>query len=219
MILTLGLCGQLSAAHTFLLALTWSRPEMAAGPLAVALGMVLRDKSRSTRSALVAGWLRAAAGELRAGSSLRSAIAGAVEAYPDLGLERIGRLASAGRPLSEMSIALADRQGMEAVAAVVAVAGSTGGSLVNVLETLAAEAADEATLQREKRSLTAAARWSILLVGGFPLAVLTVQVIRGEIGTMLAAGTVPAAMVVVGVSLLTLGLVAVGLLLRRVRTL
>ena len=218
-ILALGLCGRLSAAHTFLLALTWSSPEVAVGPLVVALGLVLRDKGRWTRSALVAGWLRAAAGELRAGSSLRSAIAGAVDAYPDLGLERIGRLANAGRPLSEMSAALAERQGMEAVAAVVAVAGSTGGSVVKVLETLATEAADEATLQREKRSLTAAARWSIGLVGGFPLAVLAVQVIRGEVASMLAAGTVPAAMVVIGVSLLTLGLVTVGLLLKRVHTL
>lgn len=126
-ILALGLCGRLSAAHTFLLAVTWSSPEVAVGPLAVALGLVLRDKGRSTRSALMAGWLRTAAGELRAGSSLRSAIAGAVDAYPDLGLERIGRLAYAGRPLSEMSAALAECQGMEAIAAVVAVAGSTGG--------------------------------------------------------------------------------------------
>ncbi|HKZ19074.1 MAG TPA: type II secretion system F family protein [Acidimicrobiia bacterium] len=218
-ILCLGLRGELAAAHALLLALTWSSPEVAVGPLAMALGLVFRDKGRSTESALVAGWLRTAAGELRAGSSLRSAVARAVEAYPDLGLERIRRLADAGRPLSEMSVVLAEREGMEAIAAVVAVAGSTGGSVVKVLETLATEAADEATLQREKRSLTAAARWSIVLVGGFPLAVLAAQILRGELGTMLAAGTVPAAMVVIGVSLLTLGLLTVGLLLRRVRTL
>lgn len=218
-ILWLGLRGELAAVHALLLGLTWSSPEVAAGPLAVALGLVLRDKGRYTESALVAGWLRTAAGELRAGSSLRSAIASAVEAYPDLGLERIRRLADAGRPLSEMSVVLAEREGMEAVAAVVAVAGSTGGSVVKVLETLATEAADEATLQREKRSLTAAARWSIVLVGGFPLAVLAAQILRGEVGSMLAAGTVPAAMVVIGVSLLTLGLLTVGLLLRRVTTL
>jgi Flp pilus assembly protein TadB len=218
-IVSLGVCSRLSAVKTLLLALTWSSPEVAIVPLAVALGLVLRDKGRSTGSALVAGWLRAAVGELRAGSSLRTAIAGAVEAYPDLGLERIGRLADAGRPLSEMSVALAEHAGMEAVAAVVAVAGSTGGSVVKVLETLATEAADEATLQREKRSLTAAARWSIGLVGGFPLAVLAAQIVRGELGSMLAGGTVPAAMVIIGVSLLVIGLLTVGLLLRRVRTL
>ena len=216
-IIALGLTGHLSAAHALILALTWSSPEVAAGPIAVALGLVLRDKGRSSRTLLVAGWLRAASGELRAGSSLRSAVARAIAAYPDLGLERIGRLAHAGRPLSEMSIALANHEGMEAVAAVVAVAGSTGGSVVTVLETLAAEAADEATLEREKRSLTAAARWSIGLVGGFPLAVLAAQIVRGEVGAMLAAGPIPAAMVIIGAFLLSLGLLTVGLLLRRVR--
>lgn len=218
-ILSLGVLGQLSAAHAFLLALTWSTPELAVGPLAVALGLVLREKGRATETTLIAGWLRTAASELRAGSSLRSAIAGAVDAYPELGLDRFGRLAKAGRPLSEMSSVLAEREGMEAVAAVVAVAGRTGGSVVQVLETLATEAADEATLQREKRSLTAAARWSIGLVGGFPLAVLAVQVLRGEMSSMLAAGTFSAAMVVIGLSLLVLGLVTVALLLRRVRAL
>ncbi|MGH8958772.1 MAG: type II secretion system F family protein [Acidimicrobiia bacterium] len=217
-IVALGLWGHLSAVETVMLALIWSRPEVAAGPLAVALALVLRAKRRSSRSGLVAGWLRAAAGELRAGNSLRSAIGGAVTAYPDLGLERVGRLASAGRPLSEMSLALAGHDGMEAAAAVVAVAGSTGGSVVTVLETLAAEAADEATLQSEKRSLTAAARWSIGLVGGFPLVVLATQIVRGELGSMLAAGPVPATMVVIGVFLLALGLLVVGMLLRRVRT-
>ncbi|MGH8924971.1 MAG: hypothetical protein ACRDWA_10100 [Acidimicrobiia bacterium] len=217
LIITLGLWGHLSLTETVILALTWSSPELAAGPLAVALGLVLRAKRRSTRAGLVAGWLRTASGELRAGNSLRSAIAGAVGAYPELGLTRVGRLAEAGRPFSEMSLVLADCEGMEAVGAVVAVAGSTGGSVVAVLEALAAEAADEATLQGEKRSLTAAARWSIGLVGGFPLAVLATQIVRGDLALMLSAGPVSAAMVVGGVSLLLLGLLMVGVLLRRVR--
>jgi Flp pilus assembly protein TadB len=115
-----------------------------------------------------------------------------------------------------MSLVLADHEGMEAVAAVLTVAGSTGGSVVAVLETLAAEAADEASLHKEKRSLTAGARWSIALVGGFPLAVLVAQIFRGELGHLLSAGPVAAGMVVVGVSLLALGLLAVGVLLKRV---
>jgi Flp pilus assembly protein TadB len=218
LIIALGLWGFLPVTETVILALTWSRPEVAVVPLTIALGLVLRAKGRSNRASLVAGWLRAAAGELRAGTSLRSAIAGAVDAYPEIGLERVGRLARAGRPLSEMSLALTEHDGMEAVAAVLAVAGSTGGSVVAVLETLAAEASDEASLQNEKRSLTAAARWSIGLVGGFPLAVLAAQIVRGEVGQMVSAGPVAAAMVVVGVSLLSLGLLAVGVLLKRVGT-
>jgi Flp pilus assembly protein TadB len=118
-----------------------------------------------------------------------------------------------------MSLALTEHHGMEAVAAVLAVAGTTGGSVVAVLETLAAEAADEASLHNEKRSLTAAARWSIGLVGGFPLVVLAAQIVRGELGQMVSAGPVAAAMIVIGISLLSLGLLAVGLLLKRVGTL
>jgi hypothetical protein len=50
------------------------------------------------------------------------------------------------------------------------------------------------------------------------LAVLAAQIVRGEVGQMVSAGPVAAAMVVVGVSLLSLGLLAVGVLLKRVGT-
>lgn len=217
LIIAVGLWGRLTLYETFALALVWSSPGMAAVPLAVAVALVIRANPRSSREGLVARWLRIAAGELRAGTSLRAAIVAAVSASPELGLERVARLAGAGRPFTEVSQALSEGNGMEAVAAVVSVAGSTGGSVVTVLEMLAAEAADEASLQSEKRSLTVAARWSIGLVGGFPLVVLAVQTGRGELGKMLADGPIPAAMVIIGVTLLVLGLITVGLLLRRAR--
>jgi Flp pilus assembly protein TadB len=208
----------MSALETAAIALVWSSPEMALVPLAVAVAMVMRVKRRSTQANLLARWLRAAASEMRAGHSLRGTLISTVAAFPELGIDEVSRLAEAGRPLPEISRVLAEREGLEALAAVVAVAGNTGGSIVTVLEALAAEAADEASVRSEKRSMTAAARWSIGLVGGFPLIVLLTQAVRGELGEMVRAGPISATIVVIGVSLLLLGLFVVGVLLRRVRT-
>jgi Flp pilus assembly protein TadB len=218
LIVSLGVLGRMSALETAAIALVWSSPEMALVPLAVAVAMVMRVKRRSTQANLLARWLRAAASEMRAGHSLRGTLISTVAAFPELGIDEVSRLAEAGRPLPEISRVLAEREGLEALAAVVAVAGNTGGSIVTVLEALAAEAADEASVRSEKRSMTAAARWSIGLVGGFPLIVLLTQAVRGELGEMVRAGPISATIVVIGVSLLLLGLFVVGVLLRRVRT-
>jgi Flp pilus assembly protein TadB len=218
LIVSLGVLGRMSALETAAIALVWSSPEMALVPLAVAVAMVMRVKRRSTQANLLARWLRAAASEMRAGHSLRGTLISTVAAFPELGIDEVSRLAEAGRPLPEISRVLAEREGLEALGAVVAVAGNTGGSIVTVLEALAAEAADEASVRSEKRSMTAAARWSIGLVGGFPLIVLLTQAVRGELGEMVRAGPISATIVVIGVSLLLLGLFVVGVLLRRVRT-
>ena len=127
---------------------------------------------------MIAGWLRTAAAELRAGMSLRSALAAASRSYPALELEHPSRLAAAGRPMTEVGAAMASVRGMEAAAVVLEVTSFTGGSVAPVLEALAVEAADEAGLAAERRSLTVAARWSIGLVGGFPLLILVVQIAR-----------------------------------------
>ena len=102
-------------------------------------------------------------------------------------------------------------------AAVLKVASLTGGSIVAVVEALAVEAADDHVLAQETRSLTVAARWSIGLVGGFPLVVLTVQVMRGEVAAMLSEGPVSQVLVGLGVLLLTLGMGSVLVLMRRAR--
>ena len=60
----------------------------------------------------------------------------------------------------------------QAIATAVRVAAMTGGSAVPVFESLAADAADEAALARERRELTVQARLSIAVVAGFPIAVL-----------------------------------------------
>lgn len=84
-----------------------------------------------------------------------------------------------------------------------------------MLEALAAEASDEAGLIAERRSLTVAARWSIALVGGFPLLVLVAQIARGEVARMLRGGVISAAVVIVGIGLLVSGMTIAAILMRR----
>jgi Flp pilus assembly protein TadB len=218
LVLGLGVWGAMPVVHAAALAVLWQEPTIVAPVLGVATGKVLLAQKREHRSERLAGWLRTTAAELRAGMSLRSALSAAANSYPGLGLARVSRLAGAGRPISEISQELAVVPGLEAVAVVLEVTSITGGSVAPILESLAVEAADEAGLAAERRSLTVAARWSIGLVGGFPLLLLTTQLVRGEIGRMLDGGVVSAVLVLVGVVLLVSGLAIVGLLMHRART-
>lgn len=218
LVVAMGCWGAMPIAPALGLALVWQKPLVAAPVLGVATARVLVARKREHRSEMIAGWLRTAAAELRAGMSLRSALAAASRSYPALELEHPSRLAAAGRPMTEVGAAMASVRGMEAVAVVLEVTSLTGGSVAPVLEALAVEAADEAGLAAERRSLTVAARWSIGLVGGFPLLILVVQIARGEIARMLSGGVVSAALVLAGVVLQLSGLATVALLMRKARS-
>jgi Flp pilus assembly protein TadB len=218
LIIALGLWGTIPVVPALGLALLWQAPLIAAPMLAVAAVKVILVQRTQSFSDHLAGWLRTAAAELRAGMSLRSSLVSATSAYPELSLEQVARLAAAGRPMTEVGEAMAHRPGMEAAAIVLEVTNLTGGSVAPVLEALAAEAADEAGLVAERRSLTVAARWSIGMVGGFPLVVLAVQIARGEIGHMLSNGPVSAALVIAGVVLLVAGVLTALQLMRRARS-
>ncbi|MDQ3501465.1 MAG: hypothetical protein M3488_10975, partial [Actinomycetota bacterium] len=178
LIFALGCWGIIPLGPALGLGLLWLEPIAAAPVLAIATGKVLLAQRHQMRSEQLAGWLRTAAAELRAGTSLRSSLVAAVKVYPDLGLEHVARLSVAGRPMAEVSAVMSRVHGMEAASVVLEVTSLTGGSVAPVLEALAAEASDEAGLIAERRSLTVAARWSIALVGGFPLLVLVVQIAR-----------------------------------------
>jgi Flp pilus assembly protein TadB len=200
---------------TLAAALIWSRPTAATPVLGGAALAAIHQRRRFSRADQIAGWLRTAASELRAGGSLRNAVIGACQAVPDLELARASRLASVGRPLDEVAGAMIGVEGMSAVAATLVIASRTGGSVVPALEALMGEAVDEAALEQERRSATAQARLSIAIVGGFPVAVLATQIARGEIGQLLSGGPVAVALVLIGVALLVGGLVTVGVLMRR----
>lgn len=217
LVLAIGCSGLIPLGPAIGLALLWQEPLAAAPVLAVATVKVLLAGRQELYSEQIAGWLRTVAAELRAGMSLRSSLVAAVSTYPELGLEQVARLAAAGRPMAEVGASMARVDGMEAASIVLEITSLTGGSVAPVLEALAAEAADEAGLIAERRSLTVAARWSIGLVAGFPLLVLLIQIGRGEVAKMLQAGFVSAAVVVVGVGFLVAGIATAALLMRKAR--
>lgn len=215
LVLAMGCWGIVPLGPAVGLALLWQEPLVAAPVLAVATVKVLLASRRELYSEQVAGWLRTAAAELRAGMSLRSSLVAAVSTYPELGLDQVARLAAAGRPMAEVGASVARVDGLEAASIVLEITSFTGGAVAPVLEALAAEAADEAGLIAERRSLTVAARWSIGLVAGFPLLVLLIQIGRGEVTRMLQGGFVSTAVVVIGIGFLVAGIATAAILMRK----
>lgn len=164
----------------------------------------------------IPSFLVAMAGELRAGRSLRAALASTVTGHPELGIEPAGRLAAAGRPMDEVAAALANASPeLAPAAAALEVSARTGGKVAEAFESLALDAVDEVELRRQLRADSAPARLSALVVAGFPLVVLAIQVGTGGLGRIGSLGAVGLLMLVVGLGLLALGVVlTVGLLTR-----
>lgn len=113
------------------------------------------------------------AAELRAGSSIRSALGDSAAGQEDPTLVAAGRKAAAGEPLGDISATLSDLpiNGSRAAAAVRVVA-MAGGRAADVFSRLADRAAEEAQLRRERRALTAQTRLSALVIGGMPVVAL-----------------------------------------------
>lgn len=163
-----------------------------------------------------AALLRSAAAELRAGASLRSALASAADAAPRLDLRRVRRLAAAGAPMAEVGAALADSLPVNGprAAAALELAGRTGAAPRRLLDALAAQAAESGGLAGERRALTAQARLSAALVGGAPLGLLALLGGAGRLGGLLddPAGR---AVLAVGLTLLAAGIGLVALMVVR----
>ena len=217
LLLAAGLTRTVPILSAATVALLWSEPLLATPVIIAGIAKARHGRDRCSRHDLVAGWLRTLAGELRAGRSLRVAVTGAVSAVPELELHRISRLAATGRPMDEAASVLANHEGLEPAAAALRVAARTGGSVAAVFDALTGDAVDEATAEREQRTLTVQARLSVTIVAGFPLVVLAFQVFSGGVGRLLEAGRIGVAIVLLGTGLLAVGLLAVWVLLRRAR--
>jgi tight adherence protein B len=217
LLLAAALMGILPLPWGIAIAMIWTEPLVAAPAVLAAASKARRHRDRRSRHDLIARWLITLAAELRAGRTLRSSLIGAVEAVPELELGLAARSSSAGRPLEEAAEIIASHDGLAPAAVALRVAARTGGSVVGVFDALTTEAVDEGSLERERRTLTAQARLSVALVGGFPLAVLGFQIVSGDAGRLLAQGPVGTSIVIVGGALLVAGLGAVWLLLRRAR--
>ncbi len=211
-----GLLGALPLGPVLTIVLIWEQPFLAA-PVLVGVALRCRwARSRREPGDEVADLLRMLAAELRAGRALRAALVESMSAHQDLGLAHAARLAAAGRPLAEVGALLAER-GLAPAGAALAVASHTGGSAVAVFDALAGDAMDEASIDRERRELTVAARLSGAMVGGFPLVVFAYQLISGQAARLVRSGPHGAGTLVIGSSLLAAGLGAVAVLLRRAR--
>jgi Flp pilus assembly protein TadB len=217
LLLALSIGGALPMQQGLLLALVWQNPAVASLPVLGGCAYALRQKRRAYRGGSVAAFHRTVAAELQAGRSLRLSLAGACRSVTELGLVRVARLAEAGRPLEEVAAILSMDQRLLPAATAVRVAGMTGGSVAVVFDALTAEAVDDEALRLEQRALTVQARLSVTIVGGFPLIVLAGQLFGGELSRLVARGPVGAAMVAIGVSLLSSGLLVVVWLIRAAR--
>lgn len=115
-------------------------------------------------------FLSAVHAELRAGASLRWALADAATGHDGQILRASRRLALAGAPYAQIARSLRRLPGNgRGVAAAVEVSAVSGGKAADVFLSLANRAAAQADLERQRQVLTAQARFSALVVGGLPV--------------------------------------------------
>ena len=190
-------------------------------PALLAIGIwALAVRSRSRVGAAPdaeAAFLGGVAAELASGAPPRAALVSAAGRADGVDLRRAARLAAAGISPRQVSEALASAlpvHGRLAGAAWHLVA-TVGGPAVSMFELLAVRAADEGSLRRERRALTAQARASAVVVGGLPVLVLIAMAASGR----LTSGADPALgfLVALGVGLQAAGLSVVWVMLRRAR--
>ncbi len=172
-----------------------------------------RGRLRRRLPAEEADFLRAMAGEIDAGASIRQAVIAAADRAPTLDLAAMVHVAAAGRPAAEVAGRLREAlplNGRVAAAAYELVA-DTGGRASAVFAGLAVRASDAGELERERRALTAQARSSAWLVGGLPVGVTLAMALAGRGPTLAGAGAV---VTVLGVALIVTGGAVVALLVR-----
>ena len=217
LLVALSVGGVVPLSRGLVLAAIWETPVVSALVLTGGCVWAHRQQRGLKTGGSVAAFHRSVAAELRAGRSLRLAVAGASRHVADLNLIGIARLAESGRPLEEIAAKLNQDPRLASAATAIRAAAMTGGSVALVFDALTAEAVDEEGLRLEQRALTVQARLSVAIVGGFPLFVLAGQLFSGELNRLLARGPAGVGLVIVGVSLLTSGLLAVVWLIRRAR--
>ena len=175
---------------------------------------IQRGRARRRLPAAEADFLRGVAGEIEAGASIRQAVVAAADRADVLDLTPVVRLAAAGRPVAEVSTALQQAlplNGRLAGAAYHLVV-ETGARASAVFAGLAVRAADVGELARERRALSAQARFSAWLVGGLPVVATIALMVLGR-GPDLAGAGGP--MTFVGVGLVSIGGLTVWMMVRR----
>jgi tight adherence protein B len=146
------------------------------------------------------------ASDLRAGRSLRAALAAGLGTDPASPAGRAGRRARLGLPMSEVVGELDDAFGGHGrlVTASLRLVDRRGGSAIDALDAAALLVREDRELSRELAAATAPARLSAFVVGGAPLVLLAWQAADGALSRAVA---VPggAVMLVVGAILVVGG--------------
>ena len=181
------------------------------------IAAVQRRREGRVSAATEAVFLTALTAELRAGASLRRALPDAAARVPDVDLARVVRMAEGGLPMEglakEIATALPARGPVASGA--IGITAQTGAQSAATFEALAARASFAADLERERRTLTAQAKLSAVVVGGGPLLFAVVLLLTGRLGTLLDNGAVGITIGVVGLGLELAGLAVVAALLWR----
>ncbi|MDJ0953561.1 MAG: type II secretion system F family protein [Acidimicrobiia bacterium] len=174
--------------------------------LIVAVPGIERRRTRRSQPIDEQQYFAAVHAELRAGASVREALAQAASGQGAV-LAGVHRLATSGASLDEVAAELSRLPTMGAAAdAAVRVAAHSGGRAAAVFLRLADRAASEADLARQRRVLTAQARLSAGIVGGLPLLWLAFGGV-GRLQSLVEAGGTPVALV--GVAMETVGVLMV----------
>lgn len=154
--------------------------------------------------------------ELNAGASVRMALEAACRSVDDPILKLVGRRVTDGAPISELRGGL--RQALPIngrhAAFVLGVATETGGSASKTFAKLALRASRAYELDRERRSLTAQARLSAVVVAAVPIVALALLFSSGHAGVLLDSGSAGLIVVAVGLSLIGAGLGALLVMMR-----
>lgn len=178
---------------------------------------VRRAKESRVSAATEAVFLTALTAELRAGASLRRALPDAAARVPDVDLARAVRMAEGGLPMEGLAEAIAaalPTNGPVASGAI-RITAQTGAQSAATFEALAARASFAADVERERRTLTAQAKLSAIVVGGGPLLFAVVLLLTGRLGPLFDHGAVGITIVIVGLGLELAGLAVVAALLWR----
>ena len=223
MLITVVLAGALLLGAPFWLvavaAVTFVQPWFGVAAVGAGAAVALRGRiiAKRAEAGAEARFCTTMAEELRAGASLRVALQGACQHEPSLRLERLARQAAAGLPMDTLARRLEPalpRNGKLAAAALV-IAADTGASGAAVFDTLGLRAVAVDDVARERRTATAQARLSALVVGAAPVLIVAALLLSGRASALLEAGAVGWVILSVGLALEVAGLALVGLMLWR----
>lgn len=157
----------------------------------------------------------AIAADLRAGATVRLAVADGLSALGDRA-RCVRRRLIVGAPLVSVAdeIALLLPLNGRQVAMALEVAGGGGGRAADVFSRLAERAATAAALRRERRVVTAQARLSARVVGGLPLVVTVALLLTGRLSSLPASGRVGVTVLGAGLALQIGGLAVMAAMMR-----